>query len=175
MSSHTFCFDDYWSELTTNIAKAFVSGSTLGSSKDIRGLTIWSRQMIAIGGVIVSHSSYPHDFISVLINFQGTGLFLGTASDLKNGGPAGLLIGYCIMASLLYSVMVRQLPTSSYLQEELTTIYRLLSVRWYRNFPFQAVNLLWLAGLTHLSLDLLWVFCSGTSEWDCILIYESLG
>lgn len=68
------------------------------------------------------------------------------------------------MASLLYSVMVRQLQTSSYLQSGLTTIYRLLSVRWYRNFPFLAVNLLWLAGLTHPSLDLLWVFCSGTSK-----------
>ncbi|KAH8698690.1 putative arginine permease [Talaromyces proteolyticus] len=45
-------------------------------------------QMIAIGGVI------------------GTGLFLGTASDLENGGPAGLLISYCVMASLLYSVMI---------------------------------------------------------------------
>ena len=36
----------------------------------------------------------------------GTGLFLGTAGDLENGGAAGLLIGYCVMASLLYSVMV---------------------------------------------------------------------
>ncbi|KAI4735791.1 dicarboxylic amino acid permease [Aureobasidium sp. EXF-12298] len=45
-------------------------------------------QMIAIGGVI------------------GTGLFLGTGSDLAHGGPAGLLIGYCVMASLLFSVMV---------------------------------------------------------------------
>ncbi|KAL2060509.1 hypothetical protein VTL71DRAFT_9540 [Oculimacula yallundae] len=45
-------------------------------------------QMIAIGGVI------------------GTGLFLGTAGNLKNGGPGGLLMGYCIMASLLYAVMV---------------------------------------------------------------------
>ncbi|KAJ5150906.1 Amino acid/polyamine transporter I [Penicillium canariense] len=44
--------------------------------------------MIAIGGVI------------------GTGLFLGTGTDLQHGGPAGLLLGYCIMASLLYSVMV---------------------------------------------------------------------
>jgi amino acid transporter len=44
--------------------------------------------MIAIGGVV------------------GTGLFLGTGTDLENGGPAGLLLGYCIMASLLYSVMV---------------------------------------------------------------------
>lgn len=72
--------------------------------------------MIAIGGVIVSHLSSCY-FIFVLINFQGTGLFLGTASDLKNGGPAGLLIGYCIMASLLYSVMVRQLRPLSYLQK----------------------------------------------------------
>ncbi|KAJ5553552.1 hypothetical protein N7494_002930 [Penicillium frequentans] len=45
-------------------------------------------QIIAIGGVI------------------GTGLFLGTGTDLENGGPAGLLLGYCIMASLLYSVMI---------------------------------------------------------------------
>ncbi|KAK8853357.1 hypothetical protein IAR55_004061 [Kwoniella newhampshirensis] len=43
--------------------------------------------MIAIGGVI------------------GTGLFLGTAGDLENGGPAGLLIGYCVMGSLLFAVM----------------------------------------------------------------------
>lgn len=26
----------------------------------------------------------------------GTGLFLGTASSLKNGGPAGLLLGYSV-------------------------------------------------------------------------------
>lgn len=44
--------------------------------------------MIAIGGVI------------------GTGLFLGTADNLENGGPGGLLLGYLVMASLLFSVMV---------------------------------------------------------------------
>lgn len=49
--------------------------------------------------------SYKHLYPE-LTYFQGTGLFLGTASDLENGGPAGLLIGYCVMASLLYSVMV---------------------------------------------------------------------
>ncbi|KAF2711201.1 hypothetical protein K504DRAFT_375446 [Pleomassaria siparia CBS 279.74] len=43
--------------------------------------------MIAVGGVI------------------GTGLFLGTARNLQNGGPAGLLISYCIMATLLFAVM----------------------------------------------------------------------
>ncbi|KZF19671.1 hypothetical protein L228DRAFT_270993 [Xylona heveae TC161] len=45
-------------------------------------------QMIAIGGVI------------------GTGLFLGTGGDLQHGGPAGLLLGYAVMASVLFSVMV---------------------------------------------------------------------
>ncbi|KAK9424995.1 putative Amino acid permease/ SLC12A domain-containing protein [Seiridium unicorne] len=53
-----------------------------------RGLRPRHLQMIAIGGVI------------------GTGLFLGTAGNLQNGGPAGLFISYCIMASLLFAVMV---------------------------------------------------------------------
>ncbi|KAF2003886.1 putative arginine permease [Amniculicola lignicola CBS 123094] len=44
-------------------------------------------QMIAIGGVI------------------GTGLFLGTAGNLQDGGPAGLLLSYLIMSSLLFAVM----------------------------------------------------------------------
>jgi amino acid transporter len=44
--------------------------------------------LIAIGGVI------------------GTGLFLGTGSLLQAGGPLGLLLGYVIMATLLFSVMV---------------------------------------------------------------------
>ncbi|TXT09612.1 uncharacterized protein COLE_03546 [Cutaneotrichosporon oleaginosum] len=44
--------------------------------------------MIAIGGVI------------------GTGLFIGTATNLQNAGPAGLLLSYVLMATLLYSVMV---------------------------------------------------------------------
>ncbi|KAH8895327.1 putative arginine permease [Thozetella sp. PMI_491] len=60
------------------------------ASNDALGRNLRPRhlQMIAIGGVI------------------GTGLFLGTAGDLKNGGPAGLLLSYCIMASLLFAVMV---------------------------------------------------------------------
>jgi yeast amino acid transporter len=43
--------------------------------------------MIAIGGAI------------------GTGLFLGTANSLREGGPAGLLLSYIIIASVLFSVM----------------------------------------------------------------------
>ncbi|KII83780.1 hypothetical protein PLICRDRAFT_46961 [Plicaturopsis crispa FD-325 SS-3] len=44
--------------------------------------------MISIGGVI------------------GTGLFLGTAGALSNGGPVGLLLGYAIVGSICYSVMI---------------------------------------------------------------------
>jgi len=44
--------------------------------------------MISIGGVI------------------GTGLFLGTATALANGGPLGLLLGYSIMGTICYSVMI---------------------------------------------------------------------
>jgi amino acid transporter len=43
--------------------------------------------MISIGGVI------------------GTGLFLGTAGSLSNGGPVGLWLGYCIMGSVCYAMM----------------------------------------------------------------------
>ncbi|KAN0100780.1 amino acid-polyamine-Organocation superfamily protein [Tylopilus felleus] len=44
--------------------------------------------MISIGGVI------------------GTGLFVGTATSLANGGPVGLLLGYVIMGSIVLAVMV---------------------------------------------------------------------
>lgn len=44
--------------------------------------------MISIGGVI------------------GTGLFLGTANSLANGGPLGLLLGYVIMGTIVFSVMI---------------------------------------------------------------------
>ncbi|GAA5876077.1 hypothetical protein JCM1840_002763 [Sporobolomyces johnsonii] len=44
--------------------------------------------MISIGGVI------------------GTGLFVGTAPALANGGPLGILLGYGVMASVVFAVMV---------------------------------------------------------------------
>ncbi|GAA5831271.1 hypothetical protein JCM11251_007815 [Rhodosporidiobolus azoricus] len=44
--------------------------------------------MISIGGAI------------------GTGLFVGTANSLANGGPAGLLLGYALMGTIVFSVMV---------------------------------------------------------------------
>ncbi|KIJ47993.1 hypothetical protein M422DRAFT_248140 [Sphaerobolus stellatus SS14] len=45
-------------------------------------------QMISIGGVI------------------GTGLFLGTARSLSEGGPLGLLLGYTVMSSVCIGVMI---------------------------------------------------------------------
>ncbi|CAE6475296.1 unnamed protein product [Rhizoctonia solani] len=44
--------------------------------------------MISIGGVI------------------GTGLFLGTAGALNSGGPIGLLLGYIVVGTVCYSVMI---------------------------------------------------------------------
>ncbi|KAK7058790.1 hypothetical protein VNI00_001414 [Paramarasmius palmivorus] len=44
--------------------------------------------MISIGGVI------------------GTGLFLGTATALANGGPIGLLLGYMVIGSICWTVML---------------------------------------------------------------------
>jgi len=45
-------------------------------------------QMIAIGGTI------------------GTGLFVGSGAALSNGGPVGLLLGYLIMGTVVYSMVV---------------------------------------------------------------------
>ncbi|EJD00917.1 amino acid permease [Fomitiporia mediterranea MF3/22] len=36
----------------------------------------------------------------------GTGLFLGTATSLANGGPLGLLLGYITVGTICYSVMI---------------------------------------------------------------------
>jgi len=44
--------------------------------------------MISIGGVI------------------GTGLFLGTGGALANGGPLGLFMGYALMGTICYAVMI---------------------------------------------------------------------
>ncbi|KAF8807642.1 amino acid permease [Phlegmacium glaucopus] len=59
-----------------------------GENKLVRQLKNRHVAMISIGGVI------------------GTGLFLGTATALKNGGPIGLLLGYITMGTICYSVMV---------------------------------------------------------------------
>ena len=40
----------------------------------------------------------------------GTGLFLGTAESLRSAGPLGLLLGYLLMGTICYSVMVSSNP-----------------------------------------------------------------
>ncbi|GAA5911107.1 hypothetical protein JCM8208_000278 [Rhodotorula glutinis] len=64
------------------------TNETNGAQELHRGLKGRHVQMISIGGVI------------------GTGLFLGTAGALRNGGPGGLLIGYAAIGALCYAVMV---------------------------------------------------------------------
>ncbi|KAF9454881.1 hypothetical protein P691DRAFT_33 [Macrolepiota fuliginosa MF-IS2] len=64
------------------------SGTEPSDGKLVRQLKNRHVAMISIGGVI------------------GTGLFLGTATALQEGGPIGLLLGYIVMGSICYSVMV---------------------------------------------------------------------
>lgn len=64
------------------------SNGVVGSGDLKRQLKPRHLAMISIGGVI------------------GTGLFLGTAGALKNGGPVGLLLGYTIMGSICLAVML---------------------------------------------------------------------
>ncbi|KAN0125126.1 amino acid permease [Russula decolorans] len=53
--------------------------------------------MISIGGVI------------------GTGLFLSSANSLRHGGPVGLLLGYIVVGTICYSVMISLGEMISYL------------------------------------------------------------
>ena len=52
-----------------------------------------------------------HTFIYSIGGVIGTGLFLGTANSLQNGGPLGLLLGYLIVGTVCYSVMVHFSPS----------------------------------------------------------------
>ena len=49
------------------------------------------------------HEFSPSSSIGGVI---GTGLFVGTANALANGGPLGLLLGYIVMGTIVYCVMI---------------------------------------------------------------------
>jgi amino acid transporter len=52
-------------------------------------------------------SSYaPFDLYHSIGGVIGTGLFLGTANSLQAGGPLGLLLGYLVVGTICYSIMV---------------------------------------------------------------------
>ena len=46
------------------------------------------------------------NFVSSIGGVIGTGLFLGTASSLMNGGPLGLLLGYIFIGTICFATMV---------------------------------------------------------------------
>ncbi|KIP01623.1 hypothetical protein PHLGIDRAFT_505750 [Phlebiopsis gigantea 11061_1 CR5-6] len=56
-----------------------------------------------------------HISMITIAGIIGTGLFLGTATSLANGGPIGLLLGYSAVGSICYAVMVSLGEMVSYL------------------------------------------------------------
>ncbi|KAJ7367981.1 amino acid permease [Mycena albidolilacea] len=86
-------FDDKDHPKSPSIQESFAHDETAGDiyhgeHKLVRQLKNRHIAMISIGGVI------------------GTGLFLGTANALRHGGPIGLLLGYLLVGSITYSVMI---------------------------------------------------------------------
>ncbi|KAF8185733.1 amino acid permease [Pholiota molesta] len=73
---------------TESLRGASLEGSLNGQTPLVRQLKNRHIAMISIGGVI------------------GTGLFLGTGGALENGGPIGLVLGYMLIGTVCFSVMV---------------------------------------------------------------------
>ena len=49
-------------------------------------------------------------FASSIGGVIGTGLFLGTATSLMNGGPVGILLGYIFIGTICFATMVSSCP-----------------------------------------------------------------
>ncbi|EIM81052.1 amino acid transporter [Stereum hirsutum FP-91666 SS1] len=75
-------------DVTTSHDVEGADSEVLGPNELHRGLKNRHAQMISIGGVI------------------GTGLFLGTAASLADGGPLGLLLGYAIVSTACIAMML---------------------------------------------------------------------
>ncbi|KAL5488204.1 hypothetical protein ACEPAI_6312 [Sanghuangporus weigelae] len=50
--------------------------------------------------------TFPNRLRNSIAGVIGVGLFVGTATSLKNGGPLGLFLGYATMGTICYSVMI---------------------------------------------------------------------
>jgi amino acid transporter len=72
-------------------------GSVEVMEKTHRGLKARHAQMIALGGTI------------------GTGLFVGSGSTLAKGGPLFILMGYSILAVLVYGIVSAIVEVAAYL------------------------------------------------------------
>ncbi|KAF8997831.1 amino acid permease [Cyathus striatus] len=81
----------------TESARDIRSPGVSENGKLVRQLKNRHVAMISIGGVI------------------GTGLFLGSAIGLRNAGPVGLLLGYTIIGTMCYSIMISLGEMVSYL------------------------------------------------------------
>ncbi|KAH3680617.1 hypothetical protein WICPIJ_008188 [Wickerhamomyces pijperi] len=81
-----------------------IAGDVLSNFNDgtelKEGLKSRHVQLIGLGGAI------------------GTGLFIGSGGTLSTCGPAPLLIGYCILASILYNVMNQLAVMVTYLPKQ---------------------------------------------------------
>ncbi|KAH3900641.1 probable General amino-acid permease GAP1 [Saccharomycodes ludwigii] len=75
-------------ELDPNLTEAEKIAVATARSPLQRDLTPFAIQMISLGGAI------------------GTGLFVGSGNSLRTGGPAGILIGYGISGTFIYTMIV---------------------------------------------------------------------
>lgn len=82
--------DEYAS--TGNASADFVNHATIK-----RGLKPRHAQMISLGGAI------------------GTGLFVSTGATLAQGGPAFILIAFCLMSVLIYTIVTAIVEIATYL------------------------------------------------------------
>lgn len=58
-------------------------------------------------GEVLKHALLPRHMAMISIGgVIGTGLFLGTASSLHHAGPLGLWLGYLVMGSVCYAMMM---------------------------------------------------------------------
>lgn len=80
--------------------------------------------------------------MNILQGVIGTGLFVGTATALREGGPVGMLLAYIVVGSLCYTVMVRRTVFPAVRFTEGDGIFRYRLGKWLHSSLFQEVILL---------------------------------
>jgi amino acid transporter len=80
-----------------NVTTEIASTDVVEQRTTKRGLKARHAQMIALGGSI------------------GTGLFVSTGATLALGGPAFILITFCVMSILIYTIVTAIVEVAAYL------------------------------------------------------------